>query len=138
MLAPRTDFIGIEDVVHLAAGGETPLLRQHLVTVERFARHKGGGMAGREAFFAVRAALQQRIAGWLGLTPGDIACVGSASEGIARVTDAVRETVVIEHPSGVMEAVITTARAADGSMTIEGGGTLRTARRIMVGEVFIP
>ena len=63
---------------------------------------------------------------------------GTIADGIARVSDAVRETVVIEHPSGVMEAAITTARAADGSMTITGGGTLRTARRIMVGQVFIP
>ena len=63
---------------------------------------------------------------------------GTVAEGIARVSDAVRETVVIEHPSGVMETVISTARASDGSMTILGGGTLRTARRIMVGHVFIP
>jgi hypothetical protein len=63
---------------------------------------------------------------------------GTVAAGIARVTDAVRETVVIEHPSGVMEPIITTGVAADGSATILGGGTLRTARRIMVGEVFVP
>jgi len=63
---------------------------------------------------------------------------GTVAEGIAKVGDAAREMVTLEHPSGVMEAVITTGRAADGSATILGGGTLRTARRLMKGEVYIP
>jgi 4-oxalomesaconate tautomerase len=63
---------------------------------------------------------------------------GTVAEGIARVTAAEREEVVIEHPTGSMEAVISMARAADGSPTIAAGGTLRTARRIMSGEVYIP
>jgi 2-methylaconitate cis-trans-isomerase PrpF len=63
---------------------------------------------------------------------------GTVAAGIARVTGAEREEVVIEHPTGSMEAVITMGRAADGSPTIAAGGTLRTARRIMSGEVYIP
>ncbi|MGG5886285.1 4-oxalomesaconate tautomerase [Falsiroseomonas sp. HC035] len=63
---------------------------------------------------------------------------GTVAAGIAVVNDAAREMVVLEHPTGVMEAVITTGTAEDGSATILGGGTLRTARRIMKGEVYIP
>ena len=63
---------------------------------------------------------------------------GTVAEGIAKVNDEARETVPLEHPTGLMEAVITTGTADDGSMTILGGGTLRTARRIMKGEVYIP
>jgi 2-methylaconitate cis-trans-isomerase PrpF len=63
---------------------------------------------------------------------------GTVAEGIAVVNSEARENVTIEHPSGVMDAVITTGTAADGSATILGGGTLRTARRIMKGEVYIP
>jgi 2-methylaconitate cis-trans-isomerase PrpF len=63
---------------------------------------------------------------------------GTVAEGIARVTDATREEVVIEHPTGRMEAVITTGHDAEGRPTILAGGTLRTARRIMTGEVYIP
>jgi 4-oxalomesaconate tautomerase len=63
---------------------------------------------------------------------------GTVAQGIARVTDAVREEVVIEHPTGTMEAVITTARDAAGGPTIAAGGTLRTARRLMRGEVYVP
>jgi 4-oxalomesaconate tautomerase len=63
---------------------------------------------------------------------------GTVAAGIARVSDAVREAVVLEHPTGRMEAVITTARDAAGAPTIAAGGTLRTTRRLMRGEVFIP
>ncbi len=63
---------------------------------------------------------------------------GTVAEGIARVTAAEREEVVIEHPTGRMEAVITTGRDATGARTILAGGTLRTARRLMRGEVYVP
>jgi 2-methylaconitate cis-trans-isomerase PrpF len=63
---------------------------------------------------------------------------GTVAQGIARVTDAAREAVVIEHPTGSMEAVITTGTDADGKPTILAGGTLRTARRLMTGELYIP
>lgn len=63
---------------------------------------------------------------------------GTVAEGIARVTAAPREEVVIEHPTGRMEAVITTGADGNGAPTILAGGTLRTARRIMKGEVYIP
>jgi 2-methylaconitate cis-trans-isomerase PrpF len=63
---------------------------------------------------------------------------GTVAEGIASVTDATREAVVLEHPTGRMEAVITTARDASGAPTIAAGGTLRTTRRLMRGEVYIP
>jgi 2-methylaconitate cis-trans-isomerase PrpF len=68
------------------------------------------------------------------------ACVlpGTVAEGIAQITGADRETVVLEHPTGSMEAVISTVRAADGSREVISGGTLRTARRLMAGEVYVP
>ncbi|WP_372624210.1 4-oxalomesaconate tautomerase [Falsiroseomonas sp.] len=72
-------------------------------------------------------------------------CIASACKlpdtvaaGIARVSDAAREAVVIEHPTGMMEAVITTGTDAEGKPTILAGGTLRTARLLMKGEVYIP
>jgi 4-oxalomesaconate tautomerase len=63
---------------------------------------------------------------------------GTVAAGIARVTDAAREAVVIEHPTGTMEAVITTAKDSEGKPTILAGGTLRTARCLMKGEIYIP
>jgi 2-methylaconitate cis-trans-isomerase PrpF len=49
-----------------------------------------------------------------------------------------REEVVIEHPTGTMEAVISMGTGADGTPTIAAGGTLRTARLLMKGEVHVP
>jgi 2-methylaconitate cis-trans-isomerase PrpF len=68
------------------------------------------------------------------------ACVlpGTVAAGVAQITGADRETIVLEHPTGSMEAVITTRRAADGSREVISGGTLRTARRLMAGEVYVP
>ncbi len=45
---------------------------------------------------------------------------------------------VIEHPTGQMEAVISARRAGNDAVEVLGGGTLRTARKILSGEVFIP
>jgi 2-methylaconitate cis-trans-isomerase PrpF len=46
--------------------------------------------------------------------------------------------VVLEHPTGQMEAVISTRRTGNDTVEVLGGGTLRTARKLMSGEVFIP
>jgi len=63
---------------------------------------------------------------------------GTVADGLARVGRGERERIAIEHPSGQMEAVITTRRHPDGRVEVLGGGTLRTARKIMEGRVFIP
>lgn len=108
VLAPKSDFIGLEGVAHFAAGGETPVLRRHLEAAARFAQDKGGGMAGRERFWDVRARAAERLAAMLGMHPGDIAMVGSASEGIGQVVSSFEwkpgDSVVVgatEFPSGV-------------------------------------
>ncbi|HMA13188.1 MAG TPA: hypothetical protein VKP12_00285, partial [Kiloniellaceae bacterium] len=44
--APKSDFIGLEGKIHLATGGEPPLLVRHRDAFERFARDKAGGYDG--------------------------------------------------------------------------------------------
>jgi 2-methylaconitate cis-trans-isomerase PrpF len=62
---------------------------------------------------------------------------GSVADGLARITGADKETVVIEHPSGVLEIRLALkGRGAD--MKVERAGILRTARKIMTGEVYVP
>lgn len=63
---------------------------------------------------------------------------GTVADGLARIGPHERETIVLEHPSGQMEAVISTRRAGNDGVEVLGGGTLRTARKLMAGEVFIP
>ena len=108
MLAPKTDFIGIEGVAHLAAGGETPMLRRHLDAAARFAEHKAGGMAGRDHFFAARERACTHLAAMLGLDAADFALLGSSSQGITQVVSSFDwqpgDSVVvgdIEFPSGL-------------------------------------
>ena len=66
------------------------------------------------------------------------ACVtqGTVLDGLARVDDANRQSLEIEHPVGRLETVI----AFSGSRAqpeIEGIGFVRTARRLMEGRVFL-
>jgi 2-methylaconitate cis-trans-isomerase PrpF len=63
---------------------------------------------------------------------------GTVADGLARIGPNPRETIVLEHPTGRMEAVISTRHAGDGTVEVLGGGTLRTTRKLMAGEVFIP
>ncbi len=83
--APRSDFIGLEGKIHLATGGEPPLLQAHRQAFEDFARDKAGGFAGYHRHWEVAEAVRGLLAGMLRLEPGDIALVGNASEGIVKV-----------------------------------------------------
>jgi selenocysteine lyase/cysteine desulfurase len=83
--APKSDFIGLEGKVHLATGGEPPLLKAHRAAFERFAADKAAGYSGYWRHWEVIEEVRARIARWTGLEPGDIALLGNASEGIMRV-----------------------------------------------------
>src|SRR5262245_53851229 len=81
-LIPKTAFIGIDHVAHLATGGAAPVLRANLEAATRFLRDKGDGMPGRERFFATADRTRAALAARLGGRPEDIAFLGSASEGL--------------------------------------------------------
>ena len=80
-LIPKTEFIGIDHVAHLATGGEAPVLRANLAAATQFLLDKGDGMPGRERFFATADRTRAALAARLGGRPEDIAFLGSASEG---------------------------------------------------------
>jgi selenocysteine lyase/cysteine desulfurase len=81
-LIPKTAFIGIDHVAHLATGGEAPVLRANLEAATRFLLDKGDGMPGRERFFVTAARARAALATRLGGRPEDVAFLGSASEGL--------------------------------------------------------
>ena len=81
-LIPKSAFIGIDDVAHLAAGGEAPVLHANLEAATRFLLDKGDGMPGRERFFATADRTRAALAARLGGRPEDVAFLGSASEGL--------------------------------------------------------
>jgi 4-oxalomesaconate tautomerase len=45
-------------------------------------------------------------------------------------------TVVVEHPTGTFDAAIEVSRGADGTLIMERAGIIRTARKLMDGQVF--
>jgi selenocysteine lyase/cysteine desulfurase len=81
-LIPKTAFVGIEHVAHLATGGEAPVLRTSLEAATRFLLDKGDGMPGRERFFQTADRTRAALAARLGGRPEDVAFLGSASEGL--------------------------------------------------------
>src|SRR5215467_9488694 len=81
-LLPKSAFIGLEHVAHLAAGGETPILRTHVDAATRFFLDKATGMPGRERFAAVADQARARLAGLLGGRPEEVSLLAHASEGL--------------------------------------------------------
>lgn len=84
-LIDPSEFVGIEGVAHLCAGGEAPILRSHLDALARFAADKGDGMAGRERLFETYRSAKQHLSWLVNRPAGDIALLGSASEGVNAV-----------------------------------------------------
>lgn len=81
-LAPKSDFLGLEDCVYLAAGGETPPLRTAPETFRRFLEAKSSGPDSRAAFFEVSGQARERLARMMRVPAGDITFLGSCSEAI--------------------------------------------------------
>lgn len=86
--APRSDFIGIDDTIHLATGGEPPLLARHRNAFEEFARDKANGMRGYENHWTVVDHVRAQLAPLMGLAADDIGLIGNASEGIVKTLSA--------------------------------------------------
>jgi selenocysteine lyase/cysteine desulfurase len=88
-LVPKGDFIGVEDRVHLAAGGETPFLKSHVEALTRYALDKSAAMPGRERQFAVYGRARERTAGLLGCDVDEVAFLSSTSEGVNMVAQSI-------------------------------------------------
>lgn len=82
MLIPKSKFAGIENVVHLSAGGETPMLLSHQNAFAQFMEDKSKGEKARELFSAMAETTRQQCAGLFNVPAGDLTFVSSASEGI--------------------------------------------------------
>ena len=81
-LIPKQDFLGIETVAHLAAGGEPPALRAHIDAAARYLSDKSAGMPGRERMYAVAARVKDRLGVMLSREVSEIAFLFNASEGL--------------------------------------------------------
>ncbi len=81
-LISPTEFIGLEDLVHLGVGGESPMLKSHRDAVEQFFSDKALGETGREREDDTARRCREKAARLLNVTSGDIAFLSTSSEGI--------------------------------------------------------
>jgi selenocysteine lyase/cysteine desulfurase len=65
------------------------MLRSHLPALERFARDKSDGMAGRDRLFEAYQRAKQYLASMVGRPVGEIALLSSASEGVNVVVNGI-------------------------------------------------
>lgn len=84
-LIPKTEFIGIENVVHLAAGGESPVLASSAAAVNRFLLDKGVGMPSRERMYATAARARERLGRLLNAKAQDVGLLWNATAGLHAV-----------------------------------------------------
>ena len=71
-------------------------------------------------------------------------CIGTACKAkgtiaaeLAEVNNNSKENIAIEHPSGFIPVIIEVSGKGD-NFTVEKAGTMRTARKIMDGFVYVP
>ena len=82
MLISKDEFIGLDNVIHLAAGGETPMLKTHQDAVARFFADKALGVEGRERFYEVYHRCKRQVGELLGVSAETISFLSHASDGI--------------------------------------------------------
>ena len=82
MLIPTSDFIGLEGKVHLCAGGETPMLKTQMDTVQRFFEDKVWGEECRDRQDATSQSCKEKVAQLFHVNPEDLAFLSSSTEGV--------------------------------------------------------
>ena len=119
-LIDKSEFAGLDGIAHLCTGGEAPWLTSHTAACERFGRQKSGGMAGRDAMFAVGARARAAAARVLGVAPGELAFLAHASEGLNQAVRSVDwragDNVVfadVEYPSLIYPAALLRERGVE-------------------------
>ncbi|HUU32532.1 MAG TPA: hypothetical protein VMW48_00650, partial [Vicinamibacterales bacterium] len=100
MIAAPSDFLGLDGVTHLAAGGQSPVLTRHLAALDRYAHVKGTGLAGQRVNEAMRTAAMAKVAALIGAAPDDIGFPSSVAHGVSVLADAIEwrpgDNVVLE------------------------------------------
>jgi cysteine desulfurase / selenocysteine lyase len=108
-LVPRSDFPGLGDSAYFYSAAEGPMLASVAASLQEYAAQKSRAEAGRAHHAAVLAQCKTALARLLGVVEGDLALLGSASEGIAAVGSVIDfqagDNVVtndLEYPSSVI------------------------------------
>ena len=108
-LIPKSEFIGLENVAHLAAGGETPMLKSHRQAIDQFMMDKSRGEKARALEADMVELTRGKCAQLFSVRPEEITFLSNASEGINNLAYGLEwqkgDNVVIadvEFPSGIL------------------------------------
>ena len=108
-LIAKSAFVGIENVVHLAAGGEAPMLKSHRRVFDQFMVDKSQGEMARVLEADMVEQTRAKCATLFSAQPEEITFLSNASEGINNVAYGLDwrsgDNVVIadvEFPSGIL------------------------------------
>jgi len=81
-LVNTDEFAGLEEVVHLAAGGESPMLLSHQEVFHEFMTDKAKGEPARALLEETLVRTTEKCAQLMGVDNRDVTFLGSASDGI--------------------------------------------------------
>lgn len=119
-LIAKSDFVGLRDIVHLAAGGETPMLKSHRLAFEQFMIDKSRGEEARTREADMVELTRGKCARLFSVRPEEITFLSNASEGINNVAYGLDlqpgDNVVVadvEFPSGILPWTRFTAKGIE-------------------------
>jgi selenocysteine lyase/cysteine desulfurase len=108
-LIPKSEFVDLDGVTHLCAGGETPMLKSHQQAISRFMADKARGEKARELEASTVEEARRKCAQLFTVAAEDITFLSNASEGINNVAYGLDwragDNVVVsdvEFPSGIL------------------------------------
>ena len=108
-LIAKSEFVGLEDITHLAAGGESPMLKSHRQAVDQFMIDKSRGEQARALEADMVELARGKCASLFSVNPDEITFLSNASEGINNVAYGIDwqkgDNVIVadvEFPSGIL------------------------------------
>ncbi len=133
------DFLARLETIRTAASGEMGMGDPTGRVVPKFclvSEARSGGNVNARYFVPHECHATFPLTGGMCLAAASV-IRGTVVDGIARVSDARRQSIFIEHPVGQLESIIEFEGTRDAP-DIQRVGFVRTARRIMQGQVFVP
>ena len=81
-LISKSEFIALDNIAHLATGGEAPMLRSHQQVLQQFLSDKSAGEPARDLQAQVMEQARGKCATLFKVPPQDLTFLSSATEGI--------------------------------------------------------
>ncbi len=108
-LIAKSDFVGLENITHLAAGGEAPMLKSHRQAIDQFMIDKSRGEKARTLEADMVDLARGKCSRLFSVKPEEITFLSNASEGINNLAYGLEwrsgDNVVVadvEFPSGLL------------------------------------